>query len=712
MRLVNFLLLAAFPGSSIAEVIELPALPKEGNIGTAPGEIDPGAECFSIDIKIDPVVAEGGEAQVVAGLAIGLPEEAASRTKSQLRVELREGGGRTLFALWHGNTHDLAAKPPHPKTPGWVDTREYQHSNELAMRDGEGHHFRLVVWPEGAGSRVRLFIDAMDRPKQEHLLEERITAGFTGFFSLHTGSGEPKLNSRFSHFAFEKISAKEAMRLPTARETVLATIDPDYPPMAPVVGAMEKGDTGRAQELFLEHMCTRGHPPGPNLDKIPNTVLHPDWQTIADMALDGQYGTVGYFTGFTRAWRDTNGDTHTWVLRDEPRQLRWSRCNGHLNRHFHWVSLARAWRENGDGRYAKLFSDEVFDWVNREPFFWDNTPLIGGLNLMDGTSFRWGYMNTSNIGRRLELTWWPAYETFRKAPEFSDESHFAMLLGMIRQAELITNPSSFAVHDDGAAHSTMALLKTAMMLPEFKASARWKAMAEERWDEMLARQFHPDGSHVSLSTGYNWATILALENFVRLIEQFGGKAPGKYLNILAKAAEHPMLLTRPQPGANRSQRRRLEHDRGSLSVTAGVVSGSPRLSVDGEQGRQRFTPGTQVNLLSQRRPLRDAHRMGAGRKVSVFRRGPVGRQSRQTGRAECIRATWKSPAHPQRRARQLQRSRQHRSCRAIPVFQYTVPRLGTGKQHPALETGNAPRIRSAQTTLGEQRAIRLRRGHL
>jgi len=164
---------------------------------------------------------------------------------------------------------------------------------------------------------------------------------------------------------------------------------------------------------------------------------------------------------------------------------------------------------------------------------------------MDGTVFRWGFMNTSNIGRRLELTWWPAYEVFRKSPDFSDEAHFAMLLGMVRQARLIMNPSSFAAHDDGGAHTTMALLQTALLLPEFTESAAWQATAMKRWDVMLAAQFHPDGSHVSLSTGYNWASITALENYLRLVDRFGGQPPERYLKILEKACEHPLLLSTP-----------------------------------------------------------------------------------------------------------------------------------------------------------------------
>ena len=538
------LVFAGGPQAWAGDVISLAA--EHGKPGAHLLEgVDPEADCFALEVSIDPVDAAEGNFQVVASLALGLPDEAADRTQQVLMIDLREGHGRSRFDFWHRREH-LTMALPDPRPAGWKDNGEYQHPNQLMPRDGIGHRLRLVVWPEGEGSRVRLFVDAMDRPREEHFLDERITAGVVKCFSTLEGTaGGASATSRFSGFQHEELSIESAQKLPTHWETVMQALDLSYPLLADVSDAIESGETDRAQALFLEHMRSREKPCGPVLDRVEATVLHSDWQKIADEALAGRYGTVGYFTQFADGWTDTNGETHRWVLQEDPLQLNWERENGHLNRHFHWVSLAKAWAVSGDGRYARQFSSEVFDWVSREPFFWDRAPPVGGLNIMDGTIFRWGYMNTSNIGRRLELTWWPAYEVFRKAPEFSDEAHLAMLVGMIRQAELITNPSSFAVHDDGAAHTSMALLQTAMMLPEFKASGEWKALAEQRWDEVLARQFHPDGSHVSLSTGYNWATILALENFIRFIEQLGGQAPPKYLAQLEKALEHPLLLSTP-----------------------------------------------------------------------------------------------------------------------------------------------------------------------
>ncbi|MEZ6039977.1 MAG: heparinase II/III family protein [Planctomycetaceae bacterium] len=512
--------------------------------------VDAAAETFSIEAQIDPVEAVGGDLQVVSGFVVGMRdgERLQDGLGGQLRVDLREGAERASFNLWHRET-SLTMQQPGLKPAGWMDNRDYQHPNELPSRDGLGRRVKLVAWPDGEGSRVRLFVDYMDRPLEEHVLTEQIRAGVVKLFTMRGGQEvDIRQTSLFSDVAFRKLTIDEARELPSMVENVLDAINGDHPAMRPVAAAIKEGRTDEARSLLLQHMRTRTEPMGPTIDEVASVVLHPNWQKISDEAVAGRYATIGYFDGFVDAWRDTNNETHPWVLQQEPLQLNWARDNGHLNRHFHWVSMARAWQENHDPKYVRQFSAEVLDWVSREPFFWDRCPTVGGLNLMDGTTFRWGYMNTSNIGRRLELTWWPAYEVFRDSPDFSDEAHVALLLGMLRQARLIMNPTSFAAHDDGGAHTTLALMQTALMLPEFKESAAWKQTAMQRWDVILARQFHPDGSHVSLSTGYNWASLTALENYLRLYQRFGETPPAKALATLEQAAEHPMLLTGPNQG--------------------------------------------------------------------------------------------------------------------------------------------------------------------
>ena len=267
---------------------------------------------------------------------------------------------------------------------------------------------------------------------------------------------------------------------------------------------------------------------------------------MADAALENRYGTMGPFAKLETSYVDGAGVRKPFV--DEKGVIRWDFCSGHPStRHFHWVSLAKAYSETKDKRYAARFSRSA-RLGEREPFLWPANPEIGGLNWMDGTTFINGFMNTSNIGRRLEMTWWPSYEVFRKSHQLSTEAHLAFLVGAIRQARLLMNPTSFAAHDDGGAHGAVALLQTACLLPELSESVAWRAEGLRRWDKVLDVQFHPDGSHVSLSTGYNWASINALENMVALYRRVGRKVPQRFLEVLEDAYRHPIALSRPDQG--------------------------------------------------------------------------------------------------------------------------------------------------------------------
>lgn len=548
---VSFLLGVGCATLTASDAIDLRAAPRSHQ-AIPLEDIDATAECFAIDLKVDPVVAEAGDVQVVAGLAIGVqdgfvPAEGLgpNRERATLTVGLREGSGRSAWLMWHRGA-DLIHVDPDPKPQGYGVSPDYQHSNVRLISEDNGYKVRLVVWPEDDGSRVRLFVNSFDRAVQEHRFDERIHAGKVMLVTSRGGQpGEPTRTSRFENVTFSRLSVDEATRLPSHWETVFAAIDHSSPGMQDVVAAADAGRMEDAMRLFIDHMRTRSRPPGPTWEHVSDRQLASNWREVADEVLAGRYGTLGFSAKFAESWTDTKGETHRWVIQKQPLQLNWERENGHLNRHFHWVSLAKAWDETRDDRYAERAADEILDWVNREPFFWPHCPTVGGVWLMDGTVFRRGYMNTSNIGRRLELTWWPTFETLRHSEAFSDDALLAMLVGTIRQADLIMNPTSFAVHDDGGAHTTLALLQTSLLLPEFKASRRWESVALDRWDQIVNRQFHPDGSHVSLSTGYNWATILTLENFIRLYEQFDRTPPKESLETLERALDHPLAVSTP-----------------------------------------------------------------------------------------------------------------------------------------------------------------------
>jgi heparan-sulfate lyase len=493
----------------------------------------PEGMAYVLDVWIDPVVRPEGNMQVDAGFAFGLDSALAEPDPyldkgPKIAVSVREASERGFWSLFIDGVN--VSKTPTDK--GNHDNREFQQPFVFAARP-DAYRLRIVGIPEADQTRLRFYFEDLFRPVEEHLVPRQVRPEHVGFYASLGGQEEATETVGFGGLEFRPLTVEQATREPESAEAVMATLNLDHPALAEVKRHRNQGDRTKARSAFIRHMRERATPPGAPLDS--ELLYARNYREIADQALQGRYGTEGFFAAFSDQFVDPDGT------------ICWERDNGHLNRHFHWCSLAKAYLETGDPRYAARFSEEVSSWVRNEPFFQPQSRYVSGVDLMDGTVFRVGWMNTSNIGRRCELTWWPAYEVFRKSPEFTDEAHFDMLLGFLRQARLLTNPTSFAWWDDGGAHGTMALLQTALMLPEFKESKRWREIADQRLQIVMDRQFYPDGSHVSLSTGYNFASIKALENAVNLYHRCGLE-PEAILEPLERAYRHPMLIARPNRG--------------------------------------------------------------------------------------------------------------------------------------------------------------------
>lgn len=498
---------------------------------------------FLVDVRIDPTEQPGGDLQCVAGFTIGLDSPGADPLASpkSVRFELREGNHRGFWDIWIDGVNE-PRREPSPRPPGWVDNRQYQKPWEFTPHDGF-YQLRVLCSPEEGGWRLRFYFEHFDRPVFQFRLKRELSPGHIGFYAV-TGGNEVRQNTTtFRDLTVTRVTDLESLTQPSARDIVLEALDLTHPALKQVAGALDRGDRRQSGQLLLEYFRTRSTPVGPGFKP---EYCGTNYREVADAVLEDRYGTLGPFHSFSKTYVDGAGNTQHFV--DDDGTIRWDLCSGHLTRHFHWVSLAKTYSEAREKRYVDRFSREVQDWVAREPFLHPRNPDIGKLNWMDGTTFELGYLNTSNIGRRCEMTWWPAYDEFRKSPDFTDEAHFHMLLGFIRQCRLIMNPSSFAAHDDGGAHICVALLQTALMLPELKESRRWEAEAVRRWQEVLKVQFHDDGSHVSLSTGYNWASLMAMENMIALYRRVGRHVPQSFLDLLELAYRHPIALSRPDQG--------------------------------------------------------------------------------------------------------------------------------------------------------------------
>ncbi|MEM9018198.1 MAG: heparinase II/III family protein, partial [Verrucomicrobiota bacterium] len=343
-------LLIAAPGRS-----ELGSEPVSVSVSTGETRSHPIASLpegpFEIIASIDPSTREGGDLQALACLQLGWPNSTAAVLRSEEPLvygfEVREGNGIGFWESWLGDTN-ATHNDPAPLPPGWADQTKYQLPNRFAPRD-KPYQVRIVGIPGKRGTTLRIFFEHFDRPLEEHQFPGQLSGSSVVAISS-LGGIEPNKNTSSFTVSISPLSEEEAAGDPTPRETVLRAIDFSRPEMQSVAASIREGDLDEAGRLFLRHLRTRNEPKGPDWEEVEDVVLHPDYREIARANLAGSYGNSGWFGDFAPQWTDANGETHRRVHPDGT--INWSRENGHLNRHFHWVALAKTWEETGDSRYA------------------------------------------------------------------------------------------------------------------------------------------------------------------------------------------------------------------------------------------------------------------------------------------------------------------------------------------------------------------------
>ena len=108
-----------------------------------------------------------------------------------------------------------------------------------------------------------------------------------------------------------------------------------------------------------------------------------------------------------------------------------------INRFFHWRTLAEAYWNTGDERYAKEFCDQLRDWVRKNP-----VPLMSSGN----GAYTW---RTIECGIRQSTTWPDSLYRVLGSPSFTPEVAAVMTRSMVEHARHLPH---HAQHGDGHRH--------------------------------------------------------------------------------------------------------------------------------------------------------------------------------------------------------------------------------------------------------------------
>ena len=205
-----------------------------------------------------------------------------------------------------------------------------------------------------------------------------------------------------------------------------------------------------------------------------------------------------------------------------------------LNRMEGWTTLARAYDETGDEKYARAFAGQFADWIGQT----GGVPSESGYNEVDSP---W---RTIEEGLRLSRSWHAAFEVFRKSPSFPDD----LLLAFVQSSE--AQARHLLSHSTGYNWLLMEMSGVyvfAVTFPEIPGAEEMRKEALRRFTAAVRAQLLPDGIHDELSPDYHGVLYSTMAEIYRLAIAAGleGELPADFRDCLRRGAEGTLAMTTP-----------------------------------------------------------------------------------------------------------------------------------------------------------------------
>jgi len=157
-----------------------------------------------------------------------------------------------------------------------------------------------------------------------------------------------------------------------------------------------------------------------------------------------------------------------------------------LNKHAHFLELAKAYWLTGDERYAEALLAQMDDWIARNPFLY-------------------GIAWTQNlIVAQRAIAWALALQAVWQSPALTPARLLRSLRSLYQHARYI--PAHFEFAERASNHlfgNAAGLAALALVFPEFRDAEAWRATALRVIESELAKQVYPDGVQYEQSVNYH-----------------------------------------------------------------------------------------------------------------------------------------------------------------------------------------------------------------
>ena len=291
-------------------------------------------------------------------------------------------------------------------------------------------------------------------------------------------------------------------------------------------------DPESAMSALAAHFRTRAYPVCPPLDSQVDRRGHGvEIDTVieeADRVCDHIFTFVGHppqQLGSELAWNEDPVDYDQWAIS--------------FNRHFHWISLAKAYEATDDEKYAKEFVEQLRSWIAAMPV------EIGDRWVQAGWATE-GRMSLSlDAGIRMGQTWVHAFYAFLRSPHFTDADVIAMVKAFHEHALYLMDPVHFRSFSNWGVMEANGLYHIGVYFPEFTESSSWRETAMRRLRQEIDLQVYPDGAQIELTSGYHH---VSLRNFVLAYEAARHndlEVPPDYLAGLERMYHYSLYVSFP-----------------------------------------------------------------------------------------------------------------------------------------------------------------------
>jgi len=214
----------------------------------------------------------------------------------------------------------------------------------------------------------------------------------------------------------------------------------------------------------------------------------------ADAALDGDIHPSGIQPVMTKRgdidWTSNPSDSREWLLM--------------IHRHAWWPLWGAAYQRTGDEKYARAFVSQLLDWIDKNPLQAQKSEHVESWRLME-------------TGLRMRISWISSFGCFYRSKAFTDVAKLKMLRAIYDHGQFLNR---FSTNRNHLLRESNGLLSVGLCFDEFTTSSNWVESAVRRISGELRSQVNTDGSHLEMSVGYQWLTVVEFEVTHGMLQRF------------------------------------------------------------------------------------------------------------------------------------------------------------------------------------------------